>query len=131
GARVVLGVEMADRDVDPDPVVLAARLEQQHRDVRIGRQAVREHAAGGPRPDDHVVEAADTVAVRHAITSPACTPTLARLPLAPNGAPSSAPRPRRTIARLRPLETPDRPARAALHAPLRTRPIDRQKRLGF
>src|SRR5690606_6986967 len=40
-------------------------------------------------------------------------------PLAPKHAPSPAPRPRRNIARLRPLETPDRPARrrAARPAP--------------
>jgi hypothetical protein len=66
---VVLGVEIADGYVDPDPAVLATRLEQQDRHLGIGGQAIGEHAAGGAGADDHVVEAADT-AVRHAIASP-------------------------------------------------------------
>ena len=59
GAGVADGVEIADRDVDPEVVVLAARFEQQHAGVGVGRQPVGEHAPGRPGPDDDVV-------VRHA-----------------------------------------------------------------
>ena len=59
GARVADAVEVADRDVDPDPVVLAAGLEQQHVDVGIRGEPVGEHAAGGARADDDVVPRAE------------------------------------------------------------------------
>src|SRR5262249_51801685 len=49
---------IADRDMDPDPVVLPARLEQQHRDARIGGEPVREQAPRGAGADDDVVESA-------------------------------------------------------------------------
>ncbi len=45
-ARIADGEQIADRDVIPDPVVAAAGFEQQHAIARIGRQAVRQHAAG-------------------------------------------------------------------------------------
>ncbi len=48
--------EIADRDVKPDPVVVAAGLQDQHALVRIGRQPVGDDAAGGARADDDVVE---------------------------------------------------------------------------
>ena len=59
GARIADAVQVADRDVDPDPVVLAARLEQQDRHVRVRGQPVREHAAGGACADDDVVPRAE------------------------------------------------------------------------
>ena len=59
GARVADGVEVADRDVDPEVVVPPARLEQQHADAGVGGQPVGEHAPGRAGPDDDVV-------VRHA-----------------------------------------------------------------
>ena len=59
GARIADAVEIADRDVDPGIVVLAAGLEQQDRYRGIGGQPVGEHAAGGAGADDDVVEAAD------------------------------------------------------------------------
>ena len=58
GAWIADAVEIADGDVHPDPVVAATGFEQQYRHVRIARQAVREHAAGGAAADDDVVEAA-------------------------------------------------------------------------
>ena len=64
GARIGDGVEVADRDVDPEPVVLAARLQQQHRHRRIGRQPVGEQAAGAARAGDHVVVAAEDLVHR-------------------------------------------------------------------
>jgi hypothetical protein len=42
--------------MNPVVIVLAARFEQQHADVGIFGQAVREHAAGRARADDHVIE---------------------------------------------------------------------------
>ena len=56
GARIADAVKVADRDMDPDPVVLAARFEEQHRRIRVGRQPVRQHAAGGAGSGDDVVE---------------------------------------------------------------------------
>ncbi len=48
--------EVADRDVEPDPVVVAAGLEDQHPVFRVGRQPVGHDAAGGARADDDIVE---------------------------------------------------------------------------
>ena len=56
GARVANAVEITDRNVDPDPVVARARLEQQHLDLRIGRKPVGEHAAGSSCTRDYVIE---------------------------------------------------------------------------
>jgi len=56
GARIADAVEVPDRDVDPVVVVAAARLEQQHPRCGIGREPVREQAAGRSCPHDHVVE---------------------------------------------------------------------------
>ena len=56
GARIAHGVEIADRDVEPDPVVLAARLDQQHAMAAGRGQAVGEHAAcTAGANDDEVV----------------------------------------------------------------------------
>jgi hypothetical protein len=46
GAGVADGKEITDRDVEPDPVVLAAGLEQADRVARILGQAVGENAPG-------------------------------------------------------------------------------------
>ena len=54
-ARIADGEQIADRDVEPDPVVAAAGFEHQHAVVRIGRQPIRQHAAGRARADDDVV----------------------------------------------------------------------------
>ena len=48
--------EIADRDVKPDPVVVAAGFQDQHALARIGRQAVGDDAAGGACADDDIVE---------------------------------------------------------------------------
>ena len=58
GARIVDAVEIADRDVDPCVIVHAAGLDHEHREARVGGQAVRENAPGGARADDDVVEGA-------------------------------------------------------------------------
>ena len=55
-ARIADGEEIADRDVKPDPVVLAAGFEDQHALARIGRQPIGEDTSGGARADDDVVE---------------------------------------------------------------------------
>src|SRR5262249_59007146 len=54
-ARIADGEEVADRDVEPDPVVVAAGFEQQHARCWIGGEPVRQHAAGRARADDDVV----------------------------------------------------------------------------
>ena len=56
GARVADAVQVADRDVDPVVVVVAAGLDQQHAARAIGGQAIGEQAAGGAGADDDVVE---------------------------------------------------------------------------
>ena len=61
GARIGDGVEVADRHVDPEPVVAPARLEQQHAAVRVAGQAVGEQAAGASGAGDHVVKAAEVL----------------------------------------------------------------------
>ena len=55
GARIADREQVADRDVKPDPVVLAAGFEQQHAVLRVGREPVGQHAAGRARADDDVV----------------------------------------------------------------------------
>ena len=67
GARVALGVEIADRQPDPDIVVPAAGLEQQHPVAPVFRQPVRQHTAGRAGADDDIVEAADAGGFRHAM----------------------------------------------------------------
>ena len=54
-AGIADGEQIADRDVEPDPVVLAAGLQQQHAHGRIGGQAICQHAAGRAGADDDVV----------------------------------------------------------------------------
>jgi hypothetical protein len=51
-----VALEVTDRNVDPEVIVLAAGLEQQNRGVRVRRQAVGEHATRGPGAYDDVVE---------------------------------------------------------------------------
>ena len=51
------GEQVSHGDVQPDPVVLAPGLEQQHPAPRVCGQPVGQHAAGGSRADDDVVEA--------------------------------------------------------------------------
>jgi hypothetical protein len=68
GTRVADREQVADRNVKPDPVVLAAGLQQQHAVVRIGSEAVRQHAARRPCPnDDVIVFAFDRRRVSHAL----------------------------------------------------------------
>ena len=55
GARIADREQVADRDMEPDPVVLAAGLEQQHAAFRIRRKTVRQHAACRARADNNVV----------------------------------------------------------------------------
>ncbi len=54
-ARVADAIQVADGDVDPVIVVLAAGLQQQHRHLRIQRQAISQDAARRARADDDVV----------------------------------------------------------------------------
>ena len=69
GARIADGIEIADRDVKPDPVVVAAGLQQQNALRWIGRQPVRQHAAGRARADDDKVELAlDRRRCRHCLS---------------------------------------------------------------
>ena len=73
GARIADREEVADRDVKPDPVVVAAGLEQQHAIRRIGGQPVGQDAAGRARTDHDVVEVA--VEPRHgAVCAAGCGP---------------------------------------------------------
>ena len=58
GARIADREQIADRDVEPDPVVAPAGFEQQHAFARIGGEAVRQQAAGRAGADDDVVELA-------------------------------------------------------------------------
>src|SRR5512135_2870911 len=60
--------KIANRDVKPDPVVFAARLQKQYAFCRISRQSVAQHAAGRARTHDDVVELAfDRLCVRHSL----------------------------------------------------------------
>ena len=54
-ARIADGEQIADRNVKPDPIVLPARLEQQHPLGGIGGQTIGQHAAGGACPGDDIV----------------------------------------------------------------------------
>jgi hypothetical protein len=58
-ARIPHAIEIADRDVDPEEVILAAGFQQQHRDLRIGGEPIRQQAAGCPTADDDVVVGAE------------------------------------------------------------------------
>ena len=55
GARIAHQVEVADGDVDPVVVVLAAGFQQQHARLGIGGQAVGQQAPGRAGADDDVV----------------------------------------------------------------------------
>src|SRR6266700_2053532 len=54
--RIADRKEIADRDVKPDPVVVAAGLQDQDAARGIGRQPVGDDAAGGAGADDDIVE---------------------------------------------------------------------------
>ena len=54
-ARIADREQIADRNVEPDPVVAAAGFQQQHALAGIGGQPVGQHAAGRARADDDVV----------------------------------------------------------------------------
>ncbi len=55
-ARIADGEQIADRNVEPDPVVAAAGFQQQHALGWIGGQPVGQHAAGRACAYDDVVE---------------------------------------------------------------------------
>ena len=55
GARIADAVEVTHRHVDPQVIVVAAGLDQQHALPRIGTQPIGEQAAGGAGADDDVV----------------------------------------------------------------------------
>ena len=59
GGRIVHGLEVADRDVDPGVRVPAARFEEENSRGWVLAEARRQHAAGGARADD------DVIMVRH------------------------------------------------------------------
>ena len=56
GTRVGDAIQVADRNIDPDPVILAAGLDQADAHRRIRRQAVGQQAASAAAADDHIVE---------------------------------------------------------------------------
>ena len=58
-ARIADRVEVTDGHVDPEPVVLAARLDQQDVRAAVLGEAIGEHAPGAARADDDVVELAE------------------------------------------------------------------------
>src|SRR5579883_1569669 len=59
GARIVLCVEIADGNADPDVIVVAAGFQQQHRYIGIGRQTIGQDAAGAASTNDDVIEASE------------------------------------------------------------------------
>jgi hypothetical protein len=61
GAGIGDRVEVADRDVDPEIVVLAAGLEQQHPRFGPLREAVGEQAAGAACANNYIVIAAEVL----------------------------------------------------------------------
>ena len=58
GARIAHAIKIADRDLYPQPVILAARLQQQHAVARIGTQPVGQHASRAARAQDDIIPAA-------------------------------------------------------------------------
>ena len=55
-ARIADGEEIADRNVKPDPVVVAAGFQDQHAVFRVRRKPVGEDAARSAGADDDIVE---------------------------------------------------------------------------
>jgi hypothetical protein len=55
GARIADGEQIADRDVKPDPVVAAARFENQDALAGVGGEPIGQNAAGRAGADDDVV----------------------------------------------------------------------------
>ena len=60
-ARIADQVEIADRNVKPDPVVMPAGFQQQHALFGIGGQAVGDDAAGRARAHHDII----VIAVQH------------------------------------------------------------------
>jgi hypothetical protein len=89
GARIADGEKIADRDVVPDPVVAAARLEQEHSLVGIGGEPVGQQAAGRTGADDDVVVLA-VDHLRHALLMrlPSRTDRVSRADPGPKPAPA-------------------------------------------
>ena len=56
GARVADAVQIANGDMDPVPVILAAGLKQQHTIFRIGRQAISQYTACRACTNDDVIK---------------------------------------------------------------------------
>ncbi len=56
GAGVADGVQIAHRHLDPEQVVFAAGLDQEHTMIRVGAEPIGEQAARAARPHDDVVE---------------------------------------------------------------------------
>ena len=73
-ARIADREEIADRNVEPDPVVVAAGFQEQHAVLGIGRQPVGDDAAGGAGADDDIVEITFELASAFAfpLTVPSC-----------------------------------------------------------
>jgi nucleotide-binding universal stress UspA family protein len=55
GTRIVDAVEIADRNMDPDVVVLGTRFQQQHLLAGLAREPVGHDAAGSTGANDDVV----------------------------------------------------------------------------
>jgi hypothetical protein len=65
GARVADAMQIAHRNMYPVIVIASARLQQQHARVRIGAQAVGQHAAGRTRAHHDIVERFHNLLARH------------------------------------------------------------------
>ena len=86
-ARVADGEEIADRDVEPDPVVAPAAFDKQHAVPGIGGKAIRQHAARRAGAGNDVVELAfeRLIGLRHLTCNSPCrakAPAPARPPAA-------------------------------------------------
>eukprot|EP01035_Chromulina_nebulosa_P030178 gene30179-40082_t len=65
GARIADRKQVADRDVEPDPVVVAAGLQHQHAVARVRAEPVGQDAPGRSRADD------DDPSIRRSTAAPA------------------------------------------------------------
>ena len=81
GAGVGNGVQVAHRHLDPEPVVFAAGLNQEHTVIRVGAEPVGEQAARTACSHDDEVEFGDGAHFRHrsSMASDAC-PSVRRPP---------------------------------------------------
>ena len=55
GARIADGVEIADRNMEPDPIVAAASLDEEHAVAGVAAQPIGKHAAGRAGADDNEI----------------------------------------------------------------------------